>query len=45
MLSGVVSKDEASTLVWKMWASPFGIPSIYPSFKDLLLINRVGTIF
>lgn len=33
ILSGVVSKDEASSLVSKLWTSPFGIPSIYPRFK------------
>lgn len=33
ILSDVVSLDEASLLVSKMWSSPYGIPSIYPSFN------------
>jgi len=37
ILADVVSADEASLLVSKMWSSPYGIPSIYPSFKRFSL--------
>jgi len=37
ILADVVSTDEASLLVSKMWSSPYGIPSIYPSFKRFSL--------